>query len=82
MPRPRPSSPFTDLFREFGKSFAKQTVEILTNTMASALDDALERIESKGEELSKQALSRVRHARGVAQRRSRQGRQERRRGAS
>jgi hypothetical protein len=74
MPRARPNSPFTELFREFGRSFAEQATEILTNTMASALDDALERIENKGAELSRETLSRIRHARGVAQRRSRRGR--------
>jgi hypothetical protein len=46
------------------------TAEILSNAVASAVEDVLERVEGKGEEV----LERVRSAQGVAKKHSRRGR--------
>jgi hypothetical protein len=48
----------------------RATAEILSNAVASAVEDALERVEGKGEEV----LERVRAAKGVAKKHSRRGR--------
>lgn len=48
----------------------RQLSEIFTNAVAVAVDDGLERVEEKVQD----GLRRVRHARGVAQKRSRRGR--------
>jgi hypothetical protein len=58
------------LLRETAASFGRQISEILTNSVAHAADDALERIEARAEEL----LGGIKRARGVAQKRGRRGR--------
>ncbi len=60
------------LLRETARSFSQQLSEILTNSVAHAADDALERIEKKARE----ALGGIQRARGAAQKRSRKGRRE------
>jgi hypothetical protein len=68
--RPPPASILERFLREAANSFAQQASEVFTNSVAHAMDDALERFEGKTEDV----LSRVRRARGVAQKRSRKGR--------
>jgi hypothetical protein len=51
-------------------AFGRQINEVLVNAVAAAVDDGLERVEAKVQE----GLERVKHARGVAQERSRRGR--------
>jgi len=52
------------------EAFTKQLSEVFTNAVAGAVDDGLERVETKVQE----GLGRIRRARGVAQRRTRRGR--------
>jgi hypothetical protein len=52
------------------QDFTAALSEIFTNAIASAADDALERVEEKVQV----GLARVQHARGVAKKRSRRGR--------
>jgi hypothetical protein len=54
----------------FARSLTQQLAEILTNALAGALDDGLERVEDKVQE----GLGRIKRARGVAQKRARRGR--------
>ena len=71
MPRATKLPPAVEnVLRSAVSSFTRQLSEVLTNSIAAAADDALERVESKAEEV----LGRVKRARGVAQKRSRRGR--------
>jgi hypothetical protein len=70
MPTKRIHPAIEDMLRSAARSCAQQFSEILTNTVAAAADDALERVEEKAGEV----LGRIRKARGVAQKRSRRGR--------
>jgi hypothetical protein len=55
---------------ELVRSFTQELSEVLTNTVAAAADDVLERVEDKG----KVVLEKIGRARGVAQKRGRRGR--------
>jgi len=57
------SSLLETLLRESARSFAQTSSEIIESSVAHALDEALERIETKGSEV----MERIGKARGVAQ---------------
>jgi hypothetical protein len=61
---------FEEILRGAVQSFAREVSEVLTNTVAAAADDALERVELKAEA----AIEGIKRARGAAQKRSRRGR--------
>jgi hypothetical protein len=68
--RRSPISPAIEsLLRETAVNFSKSVTEILSNAVAGAADDALERIEDKVEI----GLGRLRKAREVARERTRRG---------
>jgi hypothetical protein len=66
---PRYASPKT-MVDELVRNFTREFSEVLTNAVAGAADDALERIEDKG----RSVLERIGRARTVAQKRSKRGR--------
>jgi hypothetical protein len=55
------------------RGFTRELEEVFTNAIASAADDALERVEGRVQT----GLGRIRRARGVAQRRKNRGRNTR-----